>query len=140
MVAIILGVVAGVVSRLFGHAIFGIHDFVSAGMAVVASFAVVYAALSGAHVTVNILVSRLPPRVQAIAQSVNSALGIGFWSVACWTGAMFAWKMWTRFDERSLSVGIFIPPFRYVWVFCLVLLCLILLVALFRALSGVVRK
>lgn len=140
MVAIMLIVVADVVYRLFGKVITGVYDFVSLGMAVVASFAVVYAALSGAHVSVKILVSHLPPRVQAFVESFNSALGLGFWSVACWAGAMFAWKMWSVTDERTLTAGIFIPPFRYVWTFCLLLLCLILLTDLLRALSRAVKK
>lgn len=140
MVVIIIVVVANVIYRQFGKVIMGVYDFVSVGMAVVASFAVVYAALSGAHVSVKLLLSHLPPRVQTIIQNFNSALGIGFWSVACWAGVMFALDMWVNMGEHSSTVGIFIPPFRLFWAFCLLLFCLVLLTNLLKALSRGEKK
>lgn len=140
LMAMMLVVVGNVVCRFFRVFIQGsTYDLVELMAVVLVSFAVAYTALTGGHIIIRILISRLWPRTQAILEAFTSVLGLGIWAVAAWAGARFAWEMWLKGEEFPV-VGVSVALFRYVWVLGLILLCLVLLLDLSKALPRTVRK
>lgn len=131
-------IVANVVYRRFGGVIAGTYELVELLIIPVIGFSFAYAAIEKAHVVVRILVSRLSKRMQVIAESFAVLLGIGVWGVIAWGTASFFSR--GSLLDRTEVLGIPRQPFRFVWVFSLVLFALILVIDFYRTLSQARKK
>jgi TRAP-type C4-dicarboxylate transport system permease small subunit len=138
LVGIMLLIVANVFYRFFGGVIIGSYEIIELTIMPVAGFSLVYAAIWKTHVVVKILVSRFSKRIQAITESFASLLGIGLWGLMAWSTVGFF--SGGRLLDRTEVLKIPFLPFRYVWVFGLLLFSLVILVGLYRALSRAVNK
>lgn len=139
LVAMMAVIVANIIKRFFGTFLWGTYDLVGVMSAVLVSFALAYAALTGSHITIEFLTSRFSRRVQATLEIFNSAISIGIWALVGWASAHFAREMWLKGEvTETLKFPVF--PFRYIWVFALLVLCLVLLRDLFNAFRQAVRK
>ncbi|MFC1532104.1 TRAP transporter small permease [Thermodesulfobacteriota bacterium] len=139
LVGIMALTVANVISRLFGRAIAGSYEISELLIVVTVAFAIGYTAMMQRHITVKILVSRFSPRTQAIVGSISSILCLGIWAVIAWASIRVALEK-TLAGEYSDLLEVPFFPFRSVWVFGLILLCLVFLIDLFKALSRGVNK
>ena len=97
-------------------------------MAIPVAFALVYAALQKAHVVVNLLTSKFPPKLSAASEILAAFLSMVTWAMIAWGGAELAYE--SGLEEVTDILGFPKLPFRVVWVFCLILFCLTYLVDL----------
>lgn len=132
-------IVANVLLRIVYKPILGTPELVSYGLVVVVCFGLAYTAILRGHVSVDLLVSHLPQRMQAAIDSITSLLSIGVFSVIAWQNAVYGWEKWL-IGERSPVLGFPVIPFRYVVVFGCTVLCLALLLDLCKSLAKVFRK
>jgi TRAP-type C4-dicarboxylate transport system permease small subunit len=139
LIGVVLLIVANIVYRFFGGVIAGTYELVELMVAVVAASALVYTVLEHGHVVINIIVSRLPQRIQAIVESITLAVGLGIWALVAWANVGLIREK-ALGGEATLLLNIPVLPFRLFWEFSLLLLCLMLLVYLLKALHRVISK
>ncbi len=91
------------------------------------------------HVCVDLVTSQLPPRAQAIIESVTSLLALGLFSLVTWRNVLHAETVLRRHD---VSAELFIPisPFVLFVALGVAMLCLVLLVHFFHSLARAVQK
>lgn len=138
LVGIMLLTVANVVYRFFGGVIAGSFELTELIIIPIAGFSLVYAAMWQTHVVVRVLVSRFSKRTQAITAIFASLLGIGIWGLMAWSTVGFF--LGKRLSDQTELLGIPFLPFRYAWVFGLILFALVLLIDFYRASSRAVNK
>lgn len=139
LMIMVLLIVANVLLRLVHQPILGIPELVSYGLVVVVCFGLAYTAVLRGHVSVDLLVSHLPQRIQAAIDGLTSLLSIGVFAVIAWQNAVYGWEKWLM-GERSPVLGFPVILFRYVVVFGCTVLCLALLLDLIKSLAKVLGK
>jgi len=139
LVAIMVLVVANIVTRFFGSVIPGTYSLASLIAVLTVSFAIVYTGLKRGHIVIELLVSRFSQRVRVILESFGLVLGIGIWALIAWAGLQHAGEMWLL-GERAEPLRISAAPFRYVWGIAMVLFCLVLLINLFKVLPRAAKR
>jgi tripartite ATP-independent transporter DctM subunit len=131
---------ADVVLRyLFNRPITGAMELTEYMMAIVVSFGLAYTAVHKGHVSVDLVISRLTDRVQALAKCITLLLCLGFFSVIAWRSVFYGEVL------RSggyTSSALYIPayPFAYVVAFGSAMLCLVFLVNFLENLVKVTEK
>ena len=139
LIVIMLLVVANIIARFFGTVIIGTIELVELMIVVTVAFAFGYTAQRQSHVVVKVVVSRFSPRVQAVLRIFTSALSIGVCALIVRASAGIMYERALLGEETELlKVPSF--PFRFVWVFGLILLCFVLLIDLCKAISGAASK
>jgi TRAP-type transport system small permease protein len=68
--------------------------------------------LSHGHVDVDVVVTRMPPRVQAACETFAALLSVGFWGAITWRTAVHAQNVGAA-GETTPNLGLPITPF--VW-------------------------
>ena len=131
--------VVNVLVRPVFRSILGVPELVSYGFVVVVCFGLAYTAIIRGHVSVELVASRFPPRVQAVIESITGLLGIGVFAIIAWQSAVYGWEQWL-IGEYAPILEFPLIPFRYIAVFGFVVLCLALLLQLFKSLAQVARK
>jgi len=131
LVGIMILVVASIVIRPFGRAIPGSYELIELLIVVTVAFAFAYTMVKQGHISVSFLVSRFKPRVQAIIASFIWFLSLGIWGLISWANTGLMLDKWSR--ERSLFLEVPFLPFRFVWVFGLLLFCLALAIEVYNA-------
>jgi TRAP-type C4-dicarboxylate transport system permease small subunit len=139
LLGLTLLIVTNIVVRFFGPPIMGLYEIVQLILVLPISFALVYATVHKTHVFISVLVSRFTQRSQSIIQAFTYVLSLGLWVLITWASI---WIIPQRIQsgEASLTIGIPYLPFRLVWVFALILFCLVLLIDLLKTLGQAVRK
>lgn len=139
LVAIMFLTSADVTLRFFGRPIPGTFEVVGFLGAVVISFALAYTQILQGHVAVEVVVSRLSQRKQAVIDSITFLLSIGIFSLIAWQSVVFATDLWLA-GEVSPTEQIPFYPFVYGVGFGSAVLSLVLLLNFFESLSKAVRK
>ena len=131
---------AHVVGRYFFHSpIKGTLEFTELMMVCVVYLAVAWCTIQGAHMKVDILVSRLSPRVQAIIDSITYLMGLGIVIIILWQNILKALVV----QEQGLyTMAYRVPLFPFYWVLVagFVLLCLVMVTQLIQHLNRAVRR
>jgi TRAP-type C4-dicarboxylate transport system permease small subunit len=84
--AIVLIVFVDVCGRyLLNKPLIGSYELVEQTMIILGGSAIMYAAVEGGHVAVDILASKFPRHTQIIMQRIFSLLGFGAWSVVAYS-------------------------------------------------------
>ena len=124
---------------VFNRPIVGSYDLTEYMMAIVVSFSLAYCAFFRGHVSVDIIVSHLPQRVQAVIDSFTGLLGVALFAFITWQGFEY---MSLLFDSGLKSTVLLIPRFPFAGLVCLgsAVLTIVLVVNFFEYLSRVVRK
>lgn len=124
---------------VFNRPIVGSFDLTEYMMAIVVSFGLAYCAFFRGHVSVDIIVSRLPQRIQAAIDSITSLLSIILFTLITWQGYVY---MKLLFDSGLESTVLLIPRFPFAGLVCLgsAFLTIVLLANFFEFLSQAVRK
>jgi len=124
---------------LFNHPITGTIEISQYVMILAVYCSVAYCAMEEGHVSVNLVVSRLPQRIQGIIDFVTILVSLPALSLIVWASAEKLAFSWIR-DEASVSLGIPVWPFRGILIFGMVMLCLVLLVKLVHLVASGVKK
>jgi TRAP-type C4-dicarboxylate transport system permease small subunit len=139
VVVMMLLTCADVILRLFGHPILGTYEMIGFTGAVVISFALAYTSLEKGHIAVELLVDRLPKRLQVFINGLNSLIGAALFSLITWQSFLYAGDL-RGSGEVSLTLQIPTYPFVYGISLGCGLLCLVLLVDSSRSFIKVMGK
>ena len=101
---------ADVLSRLFNKPIPGAYEIVGFLGTVVVSFALAFTSLEKGHIAVEILVSRLPQRVQLAIESLNALIGALLFGLISFQAVRYALDI-KRSGEVSLTLQMPVYPF-----------------------------
>jgi TRAP-type C4-dicarboxylate transport system permease small subunit len=112
VVVMMLLTCADVVLRLLRHPIPGTYELVGFLGTVIVSFALALTSLEKGHIAVEILVERLPLRVQAGIEAVTSLIGASLFGLLAWQSLMYAADM-RQSGEVSVTLTMPIYPFIY---------------------------
>ena len=138
VIMMVLTVVNILVRPVF-RSILGVPELVSYGFVIVVCFGLAYTAIIRGHVSVELIVSRFPPRVQAVIESITCLISIGVFVIIAWQSAVYGWAQWL-IGEYAPILEFPLMPFRFILVFGVAVLCLALLLNLLKSLSQVVKK
>ena len=121
----------------FNHPIIGTAELTSLLMLCL-PLSVAWAALQGRHVTIDLVMSRFPPRVQAVVSSITFLLGLGTVAFLVWRGFMTSLYEIEHGSYASVLLPLPVFPFHWVLVFGLLLLFIVLIPLLIQQVKGVV--
>jgi len=138
LILMVVMVVASVIYRMCGHVIVGSYELTELFTVVAVAFALGYATLEKRDVIIDILIPKIPQRTRTILEAVMSLISLGTWAVIVWAGIGFMIQTWLTEDTPMLEVPYL--PFRFVWVFGLLFLCLVYLLGFFTAWRKAVKK
>jgi TRAP-type C4-dicarboxylate transport system permease small subunit len=127
--------VANIAYRMSGHTIIGTYDLSELLIVVFVGFALAYAALTKAHVSVKIVIEFLSKRSQTFLECLTSMLGFIFWALVVWSSIELTVEK-AQMGEKTDTVNISYIPFRCIFIFGLFLLSIILLIKFINSLRG----
>ena len=107
--------------------------------ALVAAFALGYTQIHRGHTRVDILVSRFPPRVQSIIDSIMFFVGMALFGVATWQIVKLASRYWGLGSVSETLYIVFFPLIYAVALGC-ALLCLVLLLDFLKSMAQAVKR
>jgi TRAP-type C4-dicarboxylate transport system permease small subunit len=137
--AMMLLVVGNILMRIAWKPIFGTYDYVEFIGALMVAFALGYCAVQKGHISVELVIARLPERVQGIVGSITNILSLVIFGLITWQCLLFAHDTWR---VGGTSMGALVPNYPYIYgvAFGIALLCLVILVdlgkSLVKAVSG----
>lgn len=129
---------SNIFGRFINFVIPGSYETFELLMVIPVGFGLAYAGLHQGHVVVNLIVSRLPPRLRAAAEVLAALLSLAIWVLIAWGGAHLAFE--SGLHEISDVLGIPYLPFRIVWVIALILFCLSYFLDLHQAVRRAINK
>ncbi len=124
---------------VFNKPIVGSYELTEFMMVILVFASLGYTLTMKGHVNVDLVISRLPERVQAIIESITSLLALGLFSLATWRNVLHTATTWRRHD---VSHELFIPisPFVLFVAFGVAILSLVLFVNFLHALARALQK
>ena len=139
LVTMMLITVVNMLMRAVYVPFFGTVEVICFLAALVAAFALGYTQLYKGHTRVDILVSRFPPRVQAIIDSIMFFIGMVLFGVATWQIVKLATRYW-ELGSVSETLHIIFFPLIYAVALGCALLCLVLLLDFLKSLAQAVKR
>ena len=124
---------------IFNSPIIGSYELTEFMMAILVFASVGYTMAVKGHVSVDLVVTKLPDRVRALLEAITSLLAFGLFAVAAWRNVLHAGTTWKRHD---VSAELFIPvgPFVLFVAIGIAVLSLVLLVQFFQSLARALKK
>jgi TRAP-type C4-dicarboxylate transport system permease small subunit len=130
---------ADVVLRLFGHPILGTYEMIGFLGSIVVSFSMAYTSLEKGHVSVEILVERLPERLQMVIDTIGSFISTVLFGLISWQSAIYALDL-KHSGEVSMTLQMPIYPFLLGMAVGCAMLCLVLVVEMLRSMRRMVQR
>lgn len=115
-----------ILRKVFNLPIPGFYDIVGLLGIVFFSFGIVYAAVKGAHVSVRILIDRVPEQYQRVLGFFNRIIIAVFSGLLAYAGVSVVWEQWL-IGEGTTDLKIPLIPFRLVIVLAFVMLVIVIL-------------
>ena len=124
---------------IFNSPILGSYEVTEFMMAVLVFASVGFTMSVKDHVSVDLVVTKLPDRVRALLEAITCLLAFGLFALAAWRNVLHAGTTWERND---VSAELFIPlsPFVLFVALGLAVLSLVLLVQFFQSLARALKK
>lgn len=113
MLALLVLVVANVILRYGFTSIKGTYDYVGLITAVSVTLAISYCAYERGHIEIEILMERLPQRVQAVSGSIMMFISACFFAIASWQCVVVGNSMKAA-NETTMAVYVPLYPFMYI--------------------------
>lgn len=126
LVAIMLLTVANVVSRALGAGIASTMEYTSLGMVVPIALAFSYTAVHQSHITIDVLVSRLPERCRQTLAAIVSLVNAGVIGLLIW-GCIYIMRARPYGTETAVVTGLSYFPLRTVFLLGLLLFAIVTL-------------
>jgi tripartite ATP-independent transporter DctM subunit len=124
---------------VFDSPIVGSYELNEFMMAVVVSFGLAYTAMHRGHINVDLLITRMGARSQAVINTITALLAVGFFALMTWRCFIYAGKMrMDGYTSQSLSLPIY--PFVYVVAIGCAIFVLVLLIYLREQVQEVLRE
>lgn len=140
LVLMVLTTVVDVFLRyLFNSPILGSYELTEFMMAILVFGSVAYTMVVKGHVTVDLVITRLPARAQAILECITCFIAFLLFGMATYRNVIHAKKVWERND---VSAELFIPisPFVLFVAIGIAVLSLVLLVQSLESFARAVKK
>jgi TRAP-type C4-dicarboxylate transport system permease small subunit len=138
VMAMMLVTIANILGRLFWRPIYGTFDYVSFFSVILVAFALAYCAVQRGHISVELIVTRLPQRIQGIIGCFTNILSLGIFIIVIWQCVVFAERM-IRAKQVTMTALLPFYPFIYVIALGCFLLCLVIIVDLIKSLDKAVK-
>jgi TRAP-type C4-dicarboxylate transport system permease small subunit len=124
---------------IFNSPILGSYEITQFMMAILIFASVGYTMAVKEHVSVDLVITKLPKRVRALLEAITCVLACGLFAVAAWRTVVHVGTTWKRHD---VSADLFIPvsPFVLFVALGLAVLSLVLLVQFIQSLARVLKK
>jgi TRAP-type C4-dicarboxylate transport system permease small subunit len=139
IVVMMLLTCADVVLRLFGHPILGTYEMIGFLGSIVVSFSMAYTSLEKGHVSVEILVERLPGRLQMVIDTIGSFISTVLFGLISWQSAIYALDL-KHSGEVSMTLQMPIYPFLLGMAVGCAMLSLVLVVEMLRSMRRMVQR
>jgi TRAP-type C4-dicarboxylate transport system permease small subunit len=139
IVVMMLLTCADVVLRLFGHPILGTYEMIGFLSSIVVSFSMAYTSLEKGHVSVEILVERLPERHQMVIDTIGSFISTVLFGLISWQSAVYALDL-KHSGEVSMTLQMPVYPFLLGMAVGCAMLCLVLVVEMLRSMRRMVQR
>ncbi len=123
---------------LFNHPITGSYEVISLMLVIVTFTALAHTGLKDGHIKVELLVSRLPQRAQAVINPCIYLLTLCLFAIVSWRAVVMG-QRWQEIGHSSIGLEIPLYPFLYVIAFASAVFCLVLAAKLLDSLTQVVR-
>ena len=115
--------------------ILGAFEITEFMMVMLVFFSIGYAQQKKAHISVDVLVLKLPRRTQQIFQAIGSFLGLGLFSLMTWQIVLHALRVY-RAHQRSIDLGLPVFPFTLMAALGAAIFCLTLMVSAIHSAAG----
>lgn len=130
---------ADVILRFFRHPIPGTYEMVGLLGAIVVSFSLAHTSVMRGHISVELIVQKLPKTAQIVIDGINSLLGTALFGLITWQSMLYASNL-MHTGEVSLTLQMPIYPFVYGIAVGSGMLCLVLLIDFFKSLIRTILK
>ena len=138
MAALLALVTANVFARYFFKSIQGTYDYVGLICAVAVSLAVAFTAYERGHIEIEILMERLPKRVQSVFGAIMMLISAVFFAIASWQCVVVG-NSAKEANETTMSVYVPLYPFMYILAFGLALTTLAFLLHTIKHVRNIAR-
>lgn len=139
IIAMVLLTCADVVLRLFGRPILGTYEMIGFLGSVVVSFSLAYTSIQKGHVSVEILVERLPLKLQTIIDIAGNLISLALFAVLSWQSAVYAFDL-KKSGEVSMTLQMPVYPFLLGMAAGCAILCFVLTVEIIRSAGRMVKR
>jgi TRAP-type C4-dicarboxylate transport system permease small subunit len=126
-------------AKVFQWRLFGAIDMVMLVQIATIAFAAGITLILGRHIQVDIFISSLPRRVQAVIDIIAFLLGFGFFFVIIWQLCVLGYSFQTS-GEYSATARIPYYPFAYGIALAVIPVCLVYLQKLLGSLKRLVKE
>ena len=124
---------------IFSRPITGVTEITEAMMATLVFMALAHCAAKGGHLKVDLIMSRLPLKAQAIADSITLTGSLFVSSILSWWGFLAGLRA-QESDLGSSLLEIPIAPFYYIISFGCFILCFVLITEIAQNIGKGIRK
>ena len=138
VMAMMLVTIGNILGRLVWRPIYGTFDYVSFFSVIIIALALAHCGMQKGHISVELITSRLPRRVQGIIGCLVNLLSMGFFIIVIWQCMVFAERM-IRTKQVTMTALLPFYPFIYVIALGCFLFCLTILVELIKSLYKTVK-
>jgi TRAP-type C4-dicarboxylate transport system permease small subunit len=128
-----------VMLRLFWQPIPGTYELVGFIGTVIVSLALAYTSIERGHIAVELLVERLPKKLQPFIEGINSLIGLALFSLIAWQSTVYAADLKSS-GEVSLTLEMPTYPFVFGISIGCGMLCVVLLVEFIQSMRRVMHK
>jgi TRAP-type C4-dicarboxylate transport system permease small subunit len=124
---------------VFNKPIMGAFDLTVYMMVILFAFALPYCAVKKGHISVDLLIGRLPQKVQTIINTITAPLGLGLFVLIAWQAIVY---MLIQKETNIASTVLNIPRYPFVGLLFIGVACLsvVLLADFLKTLSEVSKK
>jgi TRAP-type transport system small permease protein len=142
---VVLGALIGITvvdvlgRSLFHKPILGTFELTEYMLAVIVFCTISWCAVTRSHITVDILTSHLPPRVNAVLLFITSLLGLGLLGTMMWQSFREALVI-TEMGKSSTMLNVPAYPFYWLMAIAFLIVSLQVLVEVVRTISKAVAK
>ena len=131
-------VTVNVALRAVWEPLLGTYEFTGFLASLTITFALAHCASKKGHIAITIFADRLPPRVQAILDSVVAILGTALYATISWQCVRYAINLY-EIGEVSPATATPFYPFIFAVAFGLIMFALILLNDLFQSIGKIFK-
>ncbi len=139
IIAMVILTCADVILRLLGRPIVGTYEMIGFLGAVVVSFSLAYTSIQKGHVSVEILVEKLPERLQVFIDFIGGTISTILFGLLSWQSTIYALDL-KRSGEVSMTLQMPVYPFILGVALGSTLLCLVLIFETIRSVERMVKK
>ncbi len=132
--------VGDVIARyFFNKPVPGTFELTNLMLPLLVFFGLAYTQVRKGHISIDIVISRFPARVRAIADSISSFLSLSLFALVVWQSAVYAHRLW----QGHIVSGVLawpVYPFLIAAAFGSLLFCFVLLGNLLDSLAKAVKR